>query len=86
MAQGQCFQVPDDASGPVTVVRGKRRLVPGHLLAHIAAGADASGASQGAVGFAFEQAERRDGPQLAVCGLADAAGVSGVARQVEGRL
>lgn len=77
------LQVAAYASGPVTVVRGHWQPVPGKPAAPVVVGADGSGTAQAAVAFAFEEAARRDAPLVAVCGLADAAGVLGIARRVE---
>jgi nucleotide-binding universal stress UspA family protein len=77
------LQVAAYASGPVTVVRGHWQPVPGRAAAPVVVGADGSGAAQPAVAFAFEEAERRQVPLIAVCGLADTAGVLGTARQVQ---
>jgi nucleotide-binding universal stress UspA family protein len=76
-------QVAAHASGPVTVVRGCWHPVPGKPAAPVVVGADGSGAAQAALAFAFEEAACRAAPLLTVCGLADTAGVLGVARHVE---
>jgi nucleotide-binding universal stress UspA family protein len=77
------MQVAAYADGPVTVVRGHWRQVPGQAAAPVVVGADGSGPAQAAVAFAFEEAARRAVPLHAVCALADTAGVLGTARQVE---
>jgi nucleotide-binding universal stress UspA family protein len=77
------LQVAACASGPVTVVRGHWQPVPSKPAAAVVVGADGSEAAQAALAFAFEEAALRDAPLVAVCGLADAAGVLGTARQVE---
>lgn len=76
-------QVAAHARGPVTVVRGHARAVPGHQPGPVVVGADGSLASRGAVAFAFEEASLHQVPLYAVCALADAAGVLGSARQIE---
>jgi nucleotide-binding universal stress UspA family protein len=77
------LQVAGHASGPVTVVRGHIRRVPGHRPGPVVVGADGSGASQAAAAFAFGEAALRGVPLLAVCALADSAAVLGGGRQVE---
>jgi nucleotide-binding universal stress UspA family protein len=77
------LQVAACASGPVTVVRGHWRPVPGLERGPVIVGADGSGAAQSAVEFAFEEAARRKAPLTVVCALADAPGVLGGARRVE---
>jgi nucleotide-binding universal stress UspA family protein len=77
------LQVAACASGPVTVVRGHWQPVPGQAAAPVVVGMDGSGPAQAAVAFAFEEAAGRAAPLVAVCGLADTAGVLGTARQVE---
>lgn len=77
------LQVAAHAAGPVTVVRGNWQPVPGHLPPPVVVGNDGSPLSDAAVAFAFEQAARRDVPLLAVCALADAAGVLGIAHHLE---
>jgi len=77
------LQVAAHATGPVTIVRGQWQPVPGRMPAPVAVGADGSPASRAAVVFAFEEAALRGVPVLAVCALADTAGVFGGARQVE---
>jgi nucleotide-binding universal stress UspA family protein len=77
------LQVAAYADGPVTVVRGHWRQVPGREAAPVVVGADGSGPAQAAVAFAFEEAALRSVQLHAVCALADTAGVLGTARQVE---
>jgi nucleotide-binding universal stress UspA family protein len=70
------WQVAVHGHGRMVVVRGKWRPVnksPGPVVA----GVDGSPSSEGAVAFAFEEAELRDVPLVAVCALADAAGRAG---------
>lgn len=76
-------QVAAYASGPVTVVRGRSRPVPGHQPGPVVVGVDGSEACQAAVTFAFEEAALREVPLHAICALADAAGLLGGAHQVE---
>jgi len=76
-------QVAAHAHGPVIVVRGRWRQVPGRQPPPIVVGADGSGASQRAVAFAFSEAALRDVPLRAVCALADTASILGGGRQVE---
>ena len=76
-------QVAAQASGPVTVVRGQARPVPGGQPGPIVVGADGSQACEAAVAFAFAEAALRGVALHAVCALADAAGVLGCARQIE---
>jgi nucleotide-binding universal stress UspA family protein len=77
------LQVAGHASGPVTVVRGHIRPVPGHQPGPVVVGADGSEAAEGAVAFAFEEAALRDVPLLAVCALADSTAVLGGERRVK---
>jgi len=76
-------QVAAHARGAVVVVRGHWRPVPGYVPRPIVVGADGSGASQPAVGFAFAEAALRDVPLLAVCALADTPNILGGARFLE---
>jgi nucleotide-binding universal stress UspA family protein len=76
------WQVAGHASGPVVVVRGAWRPAnrpPGPVVL----GADGSPAGQAAITFAFEEAELRDVPLVAVCSTADAPGRLGGSRQLE---
>jgi nucleotide-binding universal stress UspA family protein len=77
------LQVAAHAQAPVTVVRGRWRLVPGQYPEPVVVGADGSPESQGALEFAITEAALRDAPLLAVCALCDSAGVLGIARSVE---
>lgn len=77
------LQVAECATGPVTVVRGHWQPVPGRAPAPVVVGMDGSAAGQAAVAFAFEEAAQRTARLIAVCGLADTAGVLGAAYQVE---
>ncbi len=77
------FQVAAYALGPVTVVRGHWQSVPGKAASPVVVGVDGSEPAQAAVAFAFEQAAGYAAPLVAVCALADTAGVLGTARQVE---
>jgi nucleotide-binding universal stress UspA family protein len=70
-------QVAAHAPGVVVVVRGHWRPVPGYVPRPVVVGADGSGASQPAVGFAFAEAALRDVPLLAVCALADTPSILG---------
>jgi nucleotide-binding universal stress UspA family protein len=70
-------QVAAHARGPVVVVRGHWRPVPGYAPRPVVVGADGSHACQAAVAFAFAEAALRDVPLLAVCALADAPGILG---------
>jgi nucleotide-binding universal stress UspA family protein len=76
------WQVAMHGHGRVVVVCGKWRPVnesPGPVVA----GVDGSPSSEGAVAFAFEEAELRDVPLVAVCALADAAGRLGEMHRME---
>lgn len=77
------LQVAAYASGPVTVVRGHWQPVPGKAAAPVVVGVDGSAPAQAAVQFAFEEAARCGARLVAVCALADAAGVLGSAGQIE---
>ena len=74
-------QVAAHADGRVVVVRGHWRPAAEFVPGPIVVGADGSAAAQFAVGFAFEEAELRKAPVLAVCALADAPGSLGGALQ-----
>lgn len=76
------WQVAGHAQGPVVIVRGQWRQ-PNQRSGPVVAGADGSAASEGAVRFAFREAELRRVPLLAVCALTDAAGSLGGAGSVE---
>jgi nucleotide-binding universal stress UspA family protein len=76
-------QVAAHARGPVIVVRGHWRPVPGYVPRPVVVGADGSRASQPAVAFAFAEAALRDVPLLAVCALADTPAILGGARLLE---
>jgi nucleotide-binding universal stress UspA family protein len=76
------WQVAGHAAGRVVVVRGAWRPAnrpPGPVVL----GADGSPAGQAATTFAFEEAELRDVPLVAVCALTDAPGRLGGSRQLE---
>lgn len=75
-------QVAAHARGRVVIVRGHWRPAAEFIPGPIVVGADGSAASQAAVEFAFEEAELRKAPLLAVCALADAPGSLGGARQL----
>jgi nucleotide-binding universal stress UspA family protein len=77
------LQVAGHASGPVTVVRGHARPVPGHQPGPVVVGADGSAASRAGVAFAFEEAALRGVPLLAVCALADSAAMLGGGQRIE---
>jgi nucleotide-binding universal stress UspA family protein len=78
------WQVAAHAPGRAIVVRGHWRRngwVPGPVVL----GADGSACSQAAAAFAFEEAELRGAPLLAVCALADTPGsVGGAGRLQDG--
>ena len=76
------WQLAAHGQGRVVVVRGQERRAnraPGPVVA----GADGSPASQAAVAFAFEEAELRDVPLVAVCALADTPASLGGAHRAE---
>lgn len=75
-------QVAAHALAPVVVVRGDWRQVPGYTPQPVVVGADGSQACDPAVGFAFEEAAVHGTSVLAVCALADSAGVLGNARLI----
>jgi nucleotide-binding universal stress UspA family protein len=77
------LQVAAHAQAPVTVVRGRWRLVPGQYPEPVVVGADGSPQAQGALEFAIAEAALRGAPLLAVCALSDSVGVLGIARSVE---
>ena len=77
------LQVAGHAVAPVTVVRGRWRLVPGHYPPPVVVGTDGSRGSRAALELAVEEAALRDVPLMAVCALSDAAGVVGAARSME---
>ena len=70
-------QVAAHAGGRVVVVRGHWRPAAEFVPGPVVVGADGSAASQAAVRFAFEEAELRNVPLLAVCALADTSGILG---------
>jgi nucleotide-binding universal stress UspA family protein len=76
-------QVAAHARGPVVVVRGNWRPVPGYVPRPVVVGADGSHASQAALAFAFAEAALRDVPLLAVCALADTPSLLGGGRRLE---
>lgn len=76
------LQVAAHACGPVVVVRGHWRPVPGQRPWPIVVGCDGSPGSQAAVKFAFDEAALRDTYIVAVCALADAPGLLGGAGQI----
>lgn len=76
------WQLATHGQGRLVVVRGQERRAnraPGPVVA----GADGSPASQAAVAFAFEEADLRDVPLVAVCALADAPATLGGAHRAE---
>jgi nucleotide-binding universal stress UspA family protein len=76
------LQVAAHAPGRVVVVRGhwhRNGYVPGPVVL----GADGSACSRAAAAFAFEEAELRHAPLLAVCALADAPGSLGGAGRLQ---
>jgi nucleotide-binding universal stress UspA family protein len=76
------WQIACHGQGRVVVVRGQWRSAnqsPGPVVA----GVDGSPASQEALMFAFEEAELRDVPLVAVCALADAPGRLGGMQRME---
>jgi nucleotide-binding universal stress UspA family protein len=78
------LQVGAHAPGRAVVVRGhwwRNGYVPGPVVL----GADGSACSEAAAAFAFEEAELRHAPLVAVCALADAPGsLGGAGRLQEG--
>jgi nucleotide-binding universal stress UspA family protein len=78
------WQVAAHAPGRTVVVRGHWRR-NGYVPGPVVLGADGSGCSRAAAAFAFEEAELRHAPLLAVCALADAPGsLGGAGRLQEG--
>jgi nucleotide-binding universal stress UspA family protein len=76
------WQVASHGHGRIVVVRGQWRPVnqaPGPVVA----GIDTSPESQDALTFAFEEADLRDVPLVAVCALMDEPGRIGGARRME---
>ncbi|HUC55925.1 MAG TPA: universal stress protein [Streptosporangiaceae bacterium] len=65
--------------GRIVVVRGHWQPVPGMAKRPVVVGADGSRESLAAMTFAAEEAVLRQSPLIAVCGLADSAGVLGAA-------
>jgi nucleotide-binding universal stress UspA family protein len=74
-------QVAAHAAGRVVIVRGHWRPAAEFVPGPVVVGADGSAGAQAAIGFAFEEAELRKTPLLAVCALADARGALGGARE-----
>jgi nucleotide-binding universal stress UspA family protein len=78
------WQVAAHAPGRVIVVRGHWRH-GGYAPGPVVLGADSSACSRAAAAFAFEEAELRHAPLLAVCALADTPGsLGGAGRLQEG--
>ena len=75
-------QVAGHAQGPVVIVRtrGRRANQP---QGPVVAGADGSAQSRDVIRFAFQEAELRGVPVLAVCAVADAPAALGEASRVE---
>jgi len=76
------WQVACHGQGRVVVVRGQWRPV-NQSAGSVVAGVDGSPESQDALTFAFEEAELRDVPLIAICALADAPGRLGGAARME---
>ena len=76
------WQVAMHGHGPVVIVRGQWHVAD-HAPGPVVAGLDLSPASRAVAAFAFREAELHRVPLLAVCALADAAGVLGGAREME---
>jgi nucleotide-binding universal stress UspA family protein len=70
------------ARGRVVVVRGHWRPVPGQSAWPVVVGCDGSPGSQAAVTLAFEEAALRETCVVAVCALADGAGLLGGAGRI----
>jgi len=77
------MQVAAHAPAPVTIARGRWRPAPGQPAGAVAVGGDGSARADAAVALAFEEAALHDVPLLAVCALADSAGVLGGAGRVK---
>jgi len=78
------LQVAAHAPGRTVVVRGHWRR-NGYVPGPVVLGVDGSACSQAAAAFAFEEAELRHAPLLAVCALADTPGsLGGAGRLQEG--
>lgn len=77
------LQVAAAGSGTVVVVRGHWRPAGSYLPGSVVAGADGSAASAAVLEFAAQEAALRGVPLVAVCALADAAGVLGAAQRIE---
>ena len=75
-------QVAAHAQVPVVVVRGHWRHVPGYTPQPVVVGADGSPDCVPAMEFAFAEAACHDTFVLAVCALADSAGVLGNAHLI----
>jgi nucleotide-binding universal stress UspA family protein len=75
-------QVANHAKAPVVVVRGHWRHVSGDTSQPVVVGADGSQSSDAAMAFAFAEAAVRDTFVLAVCALADSAGMLGNAHVI----
>lgn len=76
-------QVATHGRGPVVVVPGHWRTVPGHMPGPVVVGIDGSPSCEPAGAFAFEVAALHHVPVVAVCALADAPGILGGGRRVE---
>ena len=77
------LQAAAHAVAPVTVVRGRWRPGLGYDPRPVVVGTDGSPGARAPLAFALEAAALRDVPLVAVCALSDAAGVLGIARNVE---
>jgi nucleotide-binding universal stress UspA family protein len=76
------IQVAAKARGRVVVVRGTWQPVPDHAPLPVVVGTDGSPESASAVAFALEEAALRDTDLIAVCALADEAGLLGTAGRI----
>ena len=76
------LQVAAHAPGRAVVVRGHWRR-NGYIPGPVVLGADGSACSRAAAAFAFEEAELRHAPLLAVCALADTPGCLGGADRLQ---
>jgi len=76
------WQVAGHAQGPVVIVRARWRRA-NQLQGPVVAGTDGSARSQAVIKFAFQEAELRRAPVLAVCAVADAPATLGEASRIE---
>lgn len=76
------LKVAAHAQGRIVVVRGHWRPVPGQRPQPVVVGCDGSPGSNAAVKFAFEEAALRETCVIAVCALADCAGLLGGAGRI----